>query len=334
MTTRDALPPVPLDPQARAFLDDWAGRFAAAVPPASVAEARARYRASRLSRQQHPADVAERVDLVLQGAAGPLAARLFRGAGTAPEARLPVVAFFHGGGWVVGDLDTHEVPCRALASHARCAVVAVDYRLAPEHRFPAAFDDAVAAVRDLAGRAAELRLDPDCLIVAGDSAGGNLAAAAALALRGDATARVAMQVLIYPATDLRAGSASHHAFAKGFLLERVDVLHSIGQYLRDPADALDWRASPLLAPDLAGAPPAYVLTAGHDPLRDEGDSYALRLEQAGVPVTRECFEGMIHGFIALGGVMAAGGHAMYRAAQAMRQRFPARFGVKRPDRRV
>ena len=334
MTEADSLPAVPLDPQARDFLACWAVEAEGAAPVASVEEARRRYRESRLSRQQHPPEVARRVDLTLRGASGPLDARLYRGAGTPPEAPLPVVVFFHGGGWVVGDLDTHEVPCRALASHARCAVVAVDYRLAPEHRFPAAFDDAVAAVRDIARRAGELRLDADCLVVAGDSAGGNLAAAAALALRGDAAARVAMQVLIYPATDLRAQSGSHHAFARGFLLERTDVLHSIGQYLRTPEDALDWRASPLLAPDVAGAPPAYVLTAGHDPLRDEGDAYALRLEQAGIAVTRECFEGMVHGFIALGGVMAAGGHAMYRAAQAMRQRFPARFGVKRPDRRV
>jgi acetyl esterase len=199
-------------------------------------------------------------------------------------------------------------------------VLSVDYRLAPEHRFPAAFEDCVAAVRWTAEHATELGVDSDRIAVAGDSAGGNLAAGVALALR-DAGPRLALQVLIYPGLDMRGDTPSHKLFAKGYLLEREEIAWFQGNYLSSAAETLDWRASPLLAADHSGLPPAYIFTAGYDPLRDDGAAYAERLAACGVKVTYECFEGMIHGFITMGAALAAANHALYRVGQGLRLAF-------------
>jgi len=208
--------------------------------------------------------------------------------------------------------------CRQLAHFSRAGVVAVDYRLAPEHRFPAAVEDAVGATRWVRRSAAQLGLDPERVAVAGDSAGGNLAAVTALQLRDDGDPPLAAQVLVYPATDLAMDRPSYTAFAEGYLLTRADMLWHRGLYLRDERDIGDWRASPLRAARFAGLAPAYVIVAGFDPLRDEGREYAQALETAGVPSSVECFEGMIHGFLMMGGRVAAAGHAIYRIAQQLR----------------
>jgi acetyl esterase len=308
-----------LDPQARAVLDRVARAnlpsYAELDPPA----ARAFYRDTRGKLSAAPAEVARVEDLDADG----LRVRHYRPLGAEDAEVLPALVYFHGGGWTIGDLDTHDVPCRELANLARCAVLSVDYRLAPEHKFPAAVEDAVAAVRWVHAHAGALRIDPARIAVGGDSAGGNLAAVAALALRDAGGPPLAMQALFYPATDMAADAPSHFELAEGHLLTRDAIVWFMGNYLRRPEDVADWRASPLRAADLSGLPPAYVVTAGFDPLRDEGQAYAEALERAGVAVTYECFEGMIHGFITMAGVIAAGHHALYRVATGLRQRFAA-----------
>lgn len=282
------------------------------------------YRESRLTAAANGPEAASIANHWFDGPAGPVAVRSYRGIGTGPQARLPAVVFLHGGGWTCGDLDTHDAPCRRIANFAHCAVFSVDYRLAPEHKFPAAFEDAVAAVAWVIEEAETLAVDSRRIAIAGVSAGGNLAAAAALRLR-DMGVRLALQALVYPATDLRPQAMQEHAsrgeFAEGYLLDRPGLAWAIDSYLRHAADAQDWRASPALAGSLAGVAPAYVLTAGFDPLRDEGKAYAERLHAEGVPTTAECFEGQVHGFINLGASMAAASHAMYRVGQALRTAF-------------
>jgi acetyl esterase len=228
------------------------------------------------------------------------------------------VVYFHGGGWVCGDLDTHDAVCRGIANHGRCAVVSVDYRLAPEHKFPAAVEDAIAALAWTSANAASLGIDAERLVAGGDGAGGNLAAVAAIAAREGGGPPLAMQILVYPVADQSLDCASYERFGEDYPLTRETMRWCRDHYLRDARDVADWRASPLHAADLARLPPAYVITAGFDPLYDEGKAYAERLMQAGVPVTYECFEGQVHGFLIMGGVMAAANHAVYRIGQAIR----------------
>jgi acetyl esterase len=312
---------VQLDPQARAVLERVAG---ANLPPYSqigATGARLLYRESRGVLSAPPPEVAALQNLRAGGPAGEIPVRLYRPRGSGAADRLPALVYFHGGGWTIGDLDTHDVVCRELANLARCAVVSVDYRLAPEHRFPAAVEDALAATRWVVREAEALGLDPRRVAVGGDSAGGTLAAVVALVFRDAGAPRLAMQVLIYPATDMAADTASHLRFAEGHLLTRDAILWFRSNYLRGPEDETDWRASPLKARDLSGVAPAYIVTAGFDPLVDEGRAYADRLQAAGVPVTYECFEGMIHGFVTMGGAIAAAHHALLRCAQGLRTAF-------------
>ena len=310
-----------LDPQAKRLLD----RIHAANPiPYSrlgAVAARELYKVSRGPLAPPAPEVAAVEDLDLPGPGGTLRVRHYRPHGSTASETLPALVFFHGGGFVIGDLDTHDVVCRLLANASRAAVLAVDYRLAPEHPFPAAVDDAVAATRWIAASTWALRIDPARIAVGGDSAGGNLAAVVAIALRDAGGPPLALQVLIYPATDLSAGHASHLTYAEGHLLTRDSVLWFHGNYLGDLARAEDWRASPLRATDLGGLPPAYIVTAGFDPLLDEGEAYAERLIASGVRVTYECFTGQIHGFLLMGGVLAAANHAVARAALVMRIAF-------------
>ena len=312
-----------LDPQARAILERIARANLPPYPELGAEGARILYRESRGALAAAPPEVAAVENLRASGPAGEIAVRLYRALGSAAGERLPALVYFHGGGWTIGDLDTHDVVCREFANLARCAVVSVDYRLAPEHRFPAAVEDAVAATRWVAAHADALGLDPRRLAVGGDSAGGNLATVVALVFRDARGPRLAMQVLLYPATDMACDAASQLRFAEGHLLTRDAILWFRGNYLRGPEDESDWRASPLKARDLAGLPPAHIVTAGFDPLVDEGRAYADRLQAAGVPVTYECFEGMIHGFVTMGGVIAAAHHAIGRCAQGLRAAFAA-----------
>ncbi len=227
---------------------------------------------------------------------GPVALRAYRPAGTQPADELPALVYYHGGGWVIGDLDTHDVLCRQLANGARCAVYSVDYRLAPEHPFPAAVDDCVAALKFVAERHPRVA-------VGGDSAGGNLATVVALHARDQGGPGIAFQLLIYPATDQRLQHASIRRNGEGYLLTKRGIEYFQAQYLPRKADLVEWRASPLLAKSLAGLPPAYLITAGYDPLLDEGRAYAERLAQEGVEVAYREYADMIHGFILFGGVL-------------------------------
>ncbi len=306
-----------LDPQAQALIDLIAERGFPATHTLSPAEARAWYRERRSFSQPAPRDMAEVRDLAAPGPLGPIALRLYRPAGLASPA--PTLVYFHGGGWVIGDLDTHDVLCRELAADGRCVVVSVDYRMGPEHRFPAAPDDCLAATRWLQAQAGALGLDPTRFAVGGDSAGGNLAAVVSLAWR-DAGEAVPLkfQLLIYPATDMRATAPSHTSNGQGYVLTSDTIAYFQGHYLgRD--QLADWRASPLLAASLANLPPALVLTAGFDPLRDEGRQYADALSKAGSTAQYVCFERQIHGFITMGRVIDEANVAVGLCALALRR---------------
>jgi acetyl esterase len=243
-------------------------------------------------------------DIEVKGGAGPLAARVYR-IGSDPS---PTVVFFHGGGWVAGDLETHDRQARLLAIETGAVVVSIDYRRPPETRFPGAFEDAFAAASDVFNRVAEFGGDAKRLGVAGDSAGGNLAAATAIACR-DAGIRLAAQFLVYPATDAVGSYAdamenarfpSRTENAEGYFLSRAVMEWFAGHYLADPGHATDWRVSPLRASSLAGVAPAIVTTAWFDPLRDEGAAYARALESAGVRVKHHEGAGLIHGYFSMG----------------------------------
>lgn len=261
----------------------------------TVAEARATYAAGRNATQGPPHPVHAVEDLMLTGPGGPLPVRLYR---ARPRAAgpTPLMVYFHGGGWVLGGIDTHDGLCRRLAALSGCAIASVDYRLAPEHPFPAAIDDANAALGALAGMAAALGLDPARVGVGGDSAGGTLAAVAAITARDNDGPRLMFQMLLYPVCDLAMDTPSHAAFATGHLLTAATLKWFHQHYLVN-ADAGDWRASPLRAARFAGLPPALVLTASHDPLCDEGEAYARRLIEASVTVTTWRVPGMLHGFL-------------------------------------
>jgi acetyl esterase len=209
---------------------------------------------------------------------------------------LPVLVFFHGGGWVIGDLDTHDGICRALANAADCAVASVDYRLAPEHKYPVAADDAFAATRWIAQNGRRLGVDGQRLAVGGDSAGGNLAAVVSLMAREHGGPSIRFHLMVYPVTHHSFDTPSYRECAEGYLLTRSAMQWFWNHYLRGPDDGRQGYASPLLAKDLSGLPPALVITAGYDPLRDEGEAYATRLREAGVSVTLTRYPGMIHGF--------------------------------------
>ena len=311
-----------LDPAAARVLElmRMAGR-----PPVETLtpdQAREAYRAGRAVLSPDPPPVALVRDLAIPGPAGAIPARLYRGAGTT-EAALPVLLYLHGGGWVIGDLDTHDVPCRTLANLAGCAVLSVAYRLAPEHRFPAAVEDGWAALRWLADgdAAARLGLDPARIAVGGDSAGGNLAAVLALMARDAGGPALALQLLVYPATDFAGTHPSRERNSAIPPIPRPTMAWFQAQYLARAEQAADWRASPLHAPDVAGTAPALVVTAGFDPLQDEGAAYAARLEQAGVPVDRRDFPGQIHGFLTMGRVVPDAAILLDAAAAALREAF-------------
>ena len=302
-----------LDPQARALLDLMLERQVPPVHTLTPIEARRLYRERRGFTQPEPPPVGEVRDLHSDSGV-PL--RLYRPLG--PGVR-PVLVYFHGGGWTIGDLDTHDVLCRQLCAAAGVTVVAVDYRLGPEHRFPAAVDDAVAATRWVQREAAALGLDASRLAVGGDSAGGNLAAVVALTLRDAGDPPPAFQLLIYPATDQRAVAPSHATNGQGYLLTKESVDYYRGNYFSSAAQWGDWRASPLLATDLSGLPPALVLTAGYDPLRDEGRQYADALSGAGSRVQYICFERNLHGFITMGKVIDEARTAVALCASALKE---------------
>jgi acetyl esterase len=293
--------PVTLDPDAAAVFKAFqeAGR-----PPyetVSPAEARELYLQGRLVTNPEPPELKSVQPLAIPAPHGPIPARVY----TPMKLRVanglaPCLVFFHGGGWVIGGLDSHDVVCRKLADEGQLIVISVDYRLAPEHKFPAAVEDAITATKWIAGNARRLGIDDSRLSVGGDSAGGNLAAVVAISARDGNGPAIAGQVLIYPAIDFAMTHPSHSEPETSILLTHSVFRWFTDHYLNGAADVHDWRASPARANTLIGLPPAFVLTAGADPLRDEGDEYARRLKEAGVPVTYRHFPGQFHGFFTMG----------------------------------
>ena len=247
--------------------------------------------------------------------------RAYRPAGAPKDELLPALVYYHGGGWVIGDIDTHDVLCRQLANAARCAVFSVDYRLAPEYPFPAAVQDSVTAAAYVAREAKALGVDAKRIAVGGDSAGGNLATVVALQARDAGGPALCFQLLIYPGTDQRCGHASHERNGDGYLLTRHTIKFFQDAYLPRAEDRLDWRASPLLAKSLKGLPPAYVMTAGFDPLIDEGREYAERMKKEGVAVNYREYPDMIHGFILFGAVLDTANEAVTECALQLQRAF-------------
>ena len=308
-----------LDPQAQEVINLVIKSGRPAYNTLSPKDARQLFRETRPASTPTPAEIGAVKNLTADGPGGPIPLRVYRPADVPAGTPLPVLVYYHGGGWVIGDLDTHDVQCRQITAEAGVTVVAVDYRLAPEHKFPAAVDDAWAATRWVVAHAGELGIDSRRVAVAGDSAGGNLAAVVALMARDAGGPAIALQVLIYPVTDVAAESKSYRDFADGYMLTRDGMRWFTNHYLKAAGEAQDWRVSPLRAPSLAGLPPALVITAGFDPLRDEGAAYAARLSDAGVQVDYVNYGGMIHGFMPMGRLIATGNRATSHVAASLRQ---------------
>ena len=303
-----------LDVNVRALLDQMK---AAALPKLwelAPPAARAAMKSRLLGGKESPIGKIENVGI--PGPAGDIAVRVYTPL-DAKDAMLPGLVFFHGGGFVIGDLDTHDDLCRCLANGSGCRVVAVDYRLAPEHPFPAAVEDCWAAMKWIAEHASDFGIAGP-IAVGGDSAGGNLAAVVAQLAKSEGP-RIAFQLLIYPVTQLGGPEMpSMQENAKGYFLERESMQWFTRMYCPDAAQRSDPRLSPLIAKDLSGLPPAYVATAGFDPLRDEGKAYADKLDAAGVPVTHVNYPGMIHGFFSLRGLIPKAREAVAASAAAVR----------------
>jgi acetyl esterase len=306
---------MPVAPALQAFIDQSAGADLPALHELPVDEARTLGIAFAQATAAPAAPVANVEDRELDTAAGPLWARVYTPVGDDPP--QPVVAYFHGGGWVIMGIETHDGICRRLANASGAIVVSVEYRLAPEHRFPAALDDCFAATAWLAEHAAELGGDPARLAVAGDSAGGNLAAAVALRARVGGP-RLAAQVLAYPACDAAQNTASYRENGEDYLLTANDMAWFWDCYLGPDGDPADAFASPLRAASLAGVAPALVLTAEYDPLRDEGEAYARHLGAFDVPVELHRFDGMLHGFLGMEALVSEADQAMARVAEFLR----------------
>jgi acetyl esterase len=305
-----------LDPQAKAVLDYLATLGEPDISAMSVQQARALAR-KRTVPPGPAANVGER--LIATGATE-LRLRLYKPATTADQ--LGALIFFHGGGFVIGDLDGHDALCRQIAVDARCAVIAVEYRLAPEHKFPCAVDDAYAATCWVHEHAAELGVDPTRLAVGGDSAGGNLAAAVARLVQAQRSLTLRFQLLLYPVTDLRSfDTASYLQNANGMFLTRDGMQWFARHYLRHERDAHDPRASPLCAATLTGVAPALIITAEHDPLRDEGAAYAKLLARDHNQVTLTCYDGMIHGFLSMYSFLDKGQQALHQCTEALSAAF-------------
>ncbi|HZP43199.1 MAG TPA: alpha/beta hydrolase [Candidatus Binatia bacterium] len=305
---------MPLDPKARELLDQLAALGSPPLNELPVPEAR-QLLASLLVAPEEPARVAKVENRSIPGSAGAIPIRIYTPEGTPP---FPVLVWLHGGGWVLGSLETHDALCRSLARAVPAVVVAVDYRLAPEHKFPAAAEDAYAATAWVAAHAGEIGADARRVAVGGDSAGGNLAAVVSLMARDRGGPRLAHQLLVYPATDAGLEHASMRENADGYWLTRDMMAWFWNLYLGGARDGGSPLASPLRAQDLRGLPPATVITAEFDPLRDEGEAYAARLRAAGVPVDLRRWDGMIHGFFAMETIFPQGRAAVEHAAAALR----------------
>ena len=306
-----------LDPQARAVLDQMAETGGPPINELQVDEAR-QASAALAAMQGLPEPVGSVEDRTLLGPGGGLQVRIYMPFGEGP---FPVLMYFHGGGWVIGDIESSDGLCRILTNVAGCIVVSVDYRLAPEHPFPAAAEDAYHATLWAATNASSFGGDPSRIAVCGDSAGGNLAAVVAQIARDRGKPAICFQLLIYPVTDAACDTPSYSENAEGYFLTREAMQWFWNHYVRNDADRDHAYASPLRASNLAGLPAALVITAEFDPLRDEGESYAERMRAAGTPVQLTRYDGMIHGFFAMSAIIDQGRKAIQQSAAALRTAF-------------
>jgi len=311
---------MPLDPQAKAVLDRLASMGGQQLHEMSVAQARELI-LGMVALAGEPESVARIENRTVPGSAGQIPVRIYTPVGTAP---FPVLVYFHGGGWVIGNLDTHDGICRSLANRVGCLVVSVDYRLAPEHRFPAAPEDCYAATRWLAEHAGSLGGDKGRIAVGGDSAGGNLAAVVALMARDRGGPKLAFQLLVYPATDTDFETRSYRENSEGYFLSRADMVWFWNHYAPRDEDRRNPYAAPLRAASLRGLPPALVITAEFDPLCDDGNAYAARLREDGVPVRLSQQDGLIHGFFQMGAVIDRGRASVDEGSRALKDAFATR----------
>ena len=308
-----------LDPQAAALLDKVRAANNPEYWQLTPQEAREAHNRRANVLGIPPATVFAVQDRTIPGPAAAIPLRIYKPRKSATP--LPVLVFLHGGGHVIGSLDSYDAICRQLALEADCVVVSVDYRLAPEHKFPAGVDDAFAALAWVGRNAAEFNGDANRLAIGGDSAGGNLAAVCAILARDSGGPPLRFQLLVYPRTAPDEEFPSHYAFAEGHMLTRRSILWFHDHYRASDADRNDFRYAPLIHPDLSGLPPALVIVGECDPLRDDGIAYAKRLEAHGTHAELALYEGMIHPFLSLGGALDAGRHALTRAAQALWRAF-------------
>ncbi len=308
-----------LDPTIRTLLDMAAASGRPAINSLPPPAARQMMRETRPPVQGPFLDSVVSDDRRIPGPAGEIPVRIYRPRSAAAGSKLPLLVYFHGGGWVIGDIETHHTMCQRLCEAGSLVVVSVDYRLAPEHRFPAAVDDCWAATVWAAANATALGAEGSKVAVGGDSAGGNLAAVMALMARDRGGVQVGFQLLLYPAVDALANTGSMAMNADGYLLTREAMVWFYDHYIPDAADRSDWRASPLRARSFAGLPPAMVITAGFDPLLDEGRAYAERLAHDGVTVEHVAFGSLIHGFLGMPGVLPQARRALAMAGQAVRE---------------
>lgn len=308
---------MPLDPKARELLDQLAAMGAPPLETLPVPQAREMV-ATMATLQGEAEPVARVENRRIPGPDGDIPVRIYVPEGRAP---LPVVVYFHGGGWVICDLDSHDGACRSLANAARAIVVSVDYRLAPEHKFPAAPQDCYAATAWAAKNAASFGGDPERLAVGGDSAGGNLAAVVSLMARERGGPKLRFQLLVYPVTDGAAETPSYRENGEGYFLTVSMMRWFWKHYLNGPADAENPHASPLRARSLEGLPPALVITAEFDPLRDEGEIYARKLREAGVDAELRRYDGIIHGFFTMAGALPHARRAVEEGGAALRRAF-------------
>ncbi|OJF89791.1 alpha/beta hydrolase [Pararhizobium antarcticum] len=304
-----------MDVGARRVLELGAEQVPRPFETGSPQRARADYDATCPTLQGDREAVATIEDRHIDGPNGAITLRVYRGIG-APERNGPGLLYLHGGGWVIGNLESHDEICRWFANRAACTVICPDYRLAPEHRFPEGLTDCVASLAFMASSAADLGLDPSRLAVAGDSAGGNLAAVLALMSGAGQVPPIAAQLLLYPNTDAAQTAESYRRFSTGFGLTAATMQWFRDHYIRDAADIADWRVSPLRAERLEGAPPAFIAIAGLDILADEGVAYADRLRTHGVPVVLRHWTDQIHGFVSMGRYIPAARQAVEEAVAA------------------
>jgi acetyl esterase/lipase len=308
-----------LDPESQRLIDLMAAANRPAWNTLTPQAARELYLSLRPAAQGPRPPEAKVVDRTIPGPVGDIAVRIYRPATTPADGKLPCLVYAHGGGWVFGNLDSHDVLCAQFALEAGIVVFAIDYRLAPEARFPGAFDDVVAGLQWVATNGSSIGVDPTRLAIGGDSAGGNLAAAVAIWARDNGGPKLRLQLLAYPVTDAVGRAESYRHYEDGYGLNAATMEWFFDHYMPDKASRDDWRLSPLRAKSLGGLPPALVITAGYDPLRDEGRAYAFRLQQEGTQADLAEFGGMLHGFLSSPMLLHGARRGTSLAAAALRE---------------